>query len=67
MTDKEEMLIQITFSLLDRAQALSALFNAARAAGRDISDAEIDFALAADEAAEEKLQNDIDAARAAAP
>lgn len=67
MTSKEELLLQLAFSLLDRAQALSMLFNAARASGRDISDAEIDIALAADEAAEEKLQLDIEAARAAAP
>lgn len=60
-----EIAIQLVLALLNRAAQIGALIMKARAEGRDISDAEMDGLRAADDTAKLKLQQHIDAARAA--
>lgn len=62
-----EIAIQLVLALLNRAAQIGAMIMKARAEGRDISDAELDGLRAGDDTAKLKLQQHIDAARAAAP
>ena len=57
------IVIQLLLGLLDRASAISALIQTAQNEGRDITDAEMDAVVAADDAAKKSLQDTIDAAR----
>ena len=55
--------IQLLLGLLDRASAIGALISKARADKRDISDAELDALMAADDAARAALEKTIAAAK----
>lgn len=59
------VLISLMLSLLDRASAIGNLINAARAAGRDVTSAELDALTAADAVARQALVDAIAAAKAA--
>ena len=55
--------IQLLLGLLDRASSIGTLINKARADKRDISDAELDALMAADDAARAALEKAIAAAK----
>ena len=60
-----DALITLILGLLDRASAIGALITTARAEGRDVSVAELDALVAADQVARQNLVDAIAAAKAA--
>ena len=50
-----EAIISLIFGLLDRAAAYAAIVNKAKAEGRDVTEAEIDTAVAADDLARSQM------------
>lgn len=59
--------VQLLLGLLQQSQAIGNLIATAQAAGRDITDAELDSLVSADEAAKAALAAAIAAARATSP
>lgn len=59
-----EAIIALVLSLVDRAAAYSAVVSKAKTEGRDVTSAELDAAVAADDAARVKEQGAIARARA---
>jgi len=60
-----ELAIQLLLGLVDRAAAISALLTTAKAENRDVTQAELDALVAADDVAKAALDAAIKAARAA--
>jgi len=55
--------LQLLFGLLDRVSAVSSLIQTAKSEGRDITEAELDSLVVADDAAKKALESAIAARR----